>query len=93
MCKVYGVGSQKGGVGKSSVTLSLGVELSLKITDLAKAFIMEYGYDPVYGARPLKRFIQKHVDTLVARKMLEGSVGAGDVLTVDVENDKLVIAN
>ncbi len=68
-------------------------ELSLKITDLAKAFIMEYGYDPVYGARPLKRFLQKHVDTLVARKMLEGSVGAGDVLTVDVENDKLVIAN
>ena len=68
-------------------------ELSLKITDSAKAFIMDHGYDPVYGARPLKRFLQKHVDTLVARKMLEGSVGAGDVLTVDVENDKLVIAN
>ncbi len=66
-------------------------ELSLKITDSAKTFIMDHGYDPVYGARPLKRYLQKHVDTLVARKMLEGSVGAGDVLTVDVENDKLII--
>ncbi|MBE5924417.1 MAG: ATP-dependent chaperone ClpB [Lachnospiraceae bacterium] len=66
-------------------------ELSLKITDAAKTYIMEHGYDPVYGARPLKRYLQKHVDTLVARKMLEGSVGAGDTLTVDVESDKLIV--
>lgn len=66
-------------------------QLTLDITDKAKDYIMEYGYDPVYGARPLKRYLQKNVDTLVARKMLEGSVGAGDTLTVDVENDKLIV--
>lgn len=66
-------------------------QLTLDITDKAKDYIMEHGYDPVYGARPLKRYLQKNVDTLVARKMLEGSVGAGDTLTVDVENDKLIV--
>ena len=65
-------------------------ELSLNITDSAKSYIMEHGYDPVYGARPLKRYLQKNVDTLVARKILEGSVGAEDIITVDMEGDRLI---
>ena len=65
-------------------------ELSLNITDAARIYIMEHGYDPVYGARPLKRYLQKNVDTLVAKKILEGSVGAEDIITIDVVGDKLV---
>lgn len=65
-------------------------ELSLNITDSAKSYIMEHGYDPVYGARPLKRYLQKNVDTLVARKILEGSVGAEDIITIDMEGDRLI---
>ena len=54
--------------------------------------IIDQGFDPVYGARPLKRFIQSRVETLLARKILEGSLHAGDTLTVDAQNDQLVIA-
>ena len=65
-------------------------ELSLVITDEAKAFIAEHGYDPVYGARPLKRYLQKHVDTLVAKLILEGNIKLGSTITIDVENEQLV---
>ena len=65
-------------------------ELSLVITDAAKAFIAEHGYDPVYGARPLKRYLQKHVDTLVAKLILEGNIKLGSTITIDVENEQLV---
>ena len=65
-------------------------ELSLVITDVAKAFIAEHGYDPVYGARPLKRYLQKHVDTLVAKLILEGNIKLGSTITIDVENEQLV---
>jgi ATP-dependent Clp protease ATP-binding subunit ClpB len=64
-------------------------ELSLDIKDEAKAYIMEHGYDPVYGARPLKRYLQKNVDTLVAKKILEGRVGAGDTITISVDEQGL----
>ena len=65
-------------------------ELSLKITDLAKSYIMEHGYDPVYGARPLKRYLQKNVDTLVAKLILAGNVSVEDTIIIDVENGKLI---
>jgi ATP-dependent Clp protease ATP-binding subunit ClpB len=64
-------------------------ELTLSITDSAKEYIMDHGYDPVYGARPLKRYLQKNVDTLVAKLILGGNVGAQDVITVDVFQGKL----
>ena len=55
-------------------------ELSLELTDAAKDQVIENGYDPVYGARPLKRYLQKYVETLAARKILSGDVHAGDTL-------------
>lgn len=65
-------------------------ELSLKLTDSAKAMVVEKGYDPVYGARPLKRYLQNYVETLAARKILSGEVHAGDTLLLDVENGEFV---
>ena len=50
---------------------------------------MEGGYDPTYGARPLKRYLQKHVETLAAKLMLEGEIRAGETIVIDVENEKL----
>ncbi|MBR2213989.1 MAG: ATP-dependent chaperone ClpB [Eubacterium sp.] len=66
-------------------------ELKVELTDKAKDFVIDRGYDPVYGARPLKRFIQKNVETLAAKTILEGEIGIGDTLVFDVKNDKLVI--
>ncbi|MCC8140865.1 MAG: ATP-dependent chaperone ClpB [Lachnospiraceae bacterium] len=66
-------------------------ELSLTLTDAAKAYIVENGYDPVYGARPLKRYIQKYVETAAARYILSDEVSAGSVMTVDVGADGLYI--
>ena len=66
-------------------------ELSLKLTDKAKTHIIEAGYDPIYGARPLKRYLQKNVETLVARKILAGGLRAGDVITLDFDGEKLFI--
>jgi len=65
-------------------------EVSIQLTDVAKEFIVEGGYEPMYGARPLKRYLQKHVETLAARLILEGNVGRGCTLVIDVENDALV---
>lgn len=64
-------------------------ELSLVISDEAKAFILDNGYDPVYGARPLKRYLQKNVDTLVARRILEGDLSFGDTVCITVEDGNL----
>ena len=64
-------------------------ELSIALTDSAKQFIVENGYDPVYGARPLKRYLQKHVETLAARLILADEVRAGDVIQIDEQNGKL----
>ena len=64
--------------------------LELCITDRAKELIIERGYDPLYGARPLRRYLQSSVETLLARAFLSGDIAAGSTLTVDVENDELV---
>ena len=66
-------------------------ELSLELTDAAKNQVIENGYDPVYGARPLKRYLQKHVETLAARKILSGDVHAGDTLVLDVQNGEFIV--
>ena len=65
-------------------------ELSLRLTDAAKDMVVEKGYDPVYGARPLKRYLQNYVETLAAKKILSGDVHAGDTLVLDVENGEFV---
>ena len=66
-------------------------QLKLIITDKAKDFIIDHGYDPIYGARPLKRYLQSKVETLLARKMLESDLSAGSLLSVDVENGDLTV--
>ena len=65
-------------------------EISIFLTEDAKRYVVDGGYDPNYGARPLKRFLQKHVDTLAAKLMLQGDVGAQDTIIIDVEDGKLV---
>ena len=64
-------------------------ELTVELTDAAKDFIIENGFDPVYGARPLKRFLQKHVETLSARIILGGEVAADDIILIDKVGDGL----
>ena len=68
-------------------------EISLKMTDGAMDFITDSAYDPAYGARPLKRYLQKNVETLLAKKILADEVTVGDVLTLDVSDNQLVITN
>ena len=64
-------------------------ELTVSLTDAAQSYIVEHGYDPVYGARPLKRYLQKHVETLAARLILADGVRAGDTIEIDLENGEL----
>ncbi|HIW20723.1 MAG TPA: AAA family ATPase, partial [Candidatus Dorea intestinavium] len=65
-------------------------EVSISLSEEAKNFVVEGGYDPTYGARPLKRFLQKHVETLAAKLLLEGNISAGSVIKIDVDHHKLV---
>ena len=65
-------------------------ELAIKITDEAEKYIVENGYDPVYGARPLKRFIQKNVETLAGKLILEDKVKEGDTIIIDFDGNNLV---
>ena len=64
-------------------------ELSIELTESARNFVVEGGYDPMYGARPLKRYLQKNVETLAARLILAGNVGRGDTIVIDVVDGKL----
>ena len=64
-------------------------ELSIELTDAAKNFVVEGGYDPMYGARPLKRYLQKNVETLAARLILAGNVGREDTILIDAKDGKL----
>ena len=66
-------------------------EIRIALSDAAKNFIITAGYDPVYGARPLKRYMQKNIETLVARCILAGNVSKGTTITVDVRNGEFVI--
>ena len=64
-------------------------EIKIALTESGKNAVADGGYDPAYGARPLKRYLQKHVETLAAKLMLEGNVGAGDTIFIDVIDGKL----
>ncbi len=64
-------------------------DLHIELTDAAKNYVIDNGYDPVYGARPLKRFLQKNVETLAARVILEGNANMGDIITLDVKDGEL----
>ena len=66
-------------------------QLSCVLTEAAKHFVIDAAYDPLYGARPLRRYVQKTVETLIARKILSGDLPVGSVLEVDVANDALVV--
>ncbi|MCR5545278.1 MAG: ATP-dependent chaperone ClpB [Lachnospiraceae bacterium] len=64
-------------------------DLQVELTEKAKEFVTDNGYDPVYGARPLKRFLQKNVETLAAKVILSGEVGMGDTILIDEKNGAL----
>ena len=66
-------------------------QLSITLTPAAKELIIDQGFDPVYGARPLKRYLQSHVETLVARRIIAADVAPGTALQVDAENGQLVV--
>lgn len=68
-------------------------ELHLEMTEEAKDYITDHGYDPVYGARPLKRYVQKYVETLAAKIILQGDVSSGDTISITVEDGKLAAKN
>ncbi len=64
-------------------------DIMIRLTDSAKAYVVEGGYDPIYGARPLKRYLQKYVETLAAKMILGGKVAVGDTIVLDVADDEL----
>ena len=61
------------------------------LTDAAKQYVIDNGYDPVYGARPLKRFLQRHVETLLGRTIIAGDLSEGTKLVVDYQNGELTV--
>ena len=65
-------------------------EVGFAITDAAKDYVIDNGFDPNYGARPLKRFIQRKIETLIARKLIADDVAPGSTLTVDYDGEKLI---
>ena len=67
-------------------------ELFLELTDAAKQMVVDNGYDPVYGARPLKRYLQNYVETLTAKKILSGDVHAGDTIVLDVKDGEFTVS-
>ena len=66
-------------------------QITCRLTEAAKQYIIDAAYDPQFGARPLRRYVQHTVETLLARRLLEGSILPGQTLAVDVENGELVI--
>ena len=66
-------------------------QLGVELTDSARSYIVENGYDPIYGARPLRRYIQSHVENMIARRIIEGNIHEGTVMTVDVNENGLYI--
>jgi len=69
------------------------LNIRIKLSDKAKDFIIENGFDSIYGARPLKRYLSHNLETLIARELLEGNIKNNNNLLVDIKNDKLIIKN
>jgi ATP-dependent Clp protease ATP-binding subunit ClpB len=67
-------------------------QVSLEITEAARRYIASQGYDPVYGARPLRRFIAREVETRIGRALLSGDAGPGAVILVEVTGDELAVS-
>jgi ATP-dependent Clp protease ATP-binding subunit ClpB len=67
-------------------------KVTLTLTDAAKGFIADAAYDPVYGARPLRRYIQSHIETPLARRIIAGDVADGQDVTVDISGEELAFA-
>ena len=65
-------------------------DMQLELTDAAMNYVVEHAYDPVFGARPIRRFIQKYVETMAAKMILEDRVHMNDVIVIDVQNEELV---
>lgn len=68
-------------------------EISVELSERAESYVIEHGFDPIYGARPMKRYLQKTVETEAAKLILADRVRAGDIILIDVENDKLCARN
>jgi ATP-dependent Clp protease ATP-binding subunit ClpB len=66
-------------------------QLTLHVTEEAKRWLAETGYDPVYGARPLKRVVQREIESVLARKLLAGEIKDGSAIQIDVQDGELVI--
>ena len=66
-------------------------QLTVELTDGAKSFVIDSAYDPIYGARPLRRFVQHTVETLIGRKIIADQVSAGQTLTVDLCDGALIV--
>jgi ATP-dependent Clp protease ATP-binding subunit ClpC len=66
-------------------------EVAFTLTDSAKKFLAKEGFDPTYGARPLRRAIQKHIEDRLSEELLQGSIAKGDSLTIDEQNGELVV--
>jgi len=66
--------------------------IMLSMTDRAKQFIADQAYSPVYGARPIKRYLQKHVETEIAKRIISGTLGEGDTALIDEEDNKIIIS-
>lgn len=85
---------QISGLELKKVTLRLAdKDITLEATNAALDFLSSVGYDPSYGARPLKRTIQREVETVLAKRIISGEISMGDVLVADVINERLVIAS
>lgn len=67
-------------------------QLSVELTDAAKQYVIDHGYDPIYGARPLKRFLQRNVETLLGRTIIAGEIASGTKLLVDLQAGQLTVA-
>ncbi len=65
-------------------------DITIELTEAAKSFVTENGYEPMYGARPLKRYVQKHVETLAAKVILGGDISQGDIIIIDCADNKLI---
>ncbi len=65
-------------------------DIIIELTEAAKSFVTENGYEPMYGARPLKRYVQKHVETLAAKVILGGDISQGDIIIIDCADNKLI---
>ena len=65
--------------------------VTLSLTDEAKDYIIENGSDNIYGARPLKRFISRNIETLIAKELILGNVNFGKTINIDVKNNELVL--